>query len=166
MSLNLPLIAELQHEAAVTRKMLERLPEKEFDWKPHEKSMSLGQLATHVAEMFDWLPITIKENELDFAAMDYQPTIVKTTAELVDLFDKKYADGLAALQSASDEQFAQDWTLRSGVEVYFKMPKIQVIRGMIFNHIVHHRGQLSVYMRLKDVPLPAIYGPSADENPS
>jgi uncharacterized damage-inducible protein DinB len=126
--------------------------------------MTLGQLATHVAEMLDWLPITIKEDELDFAASDYKPTIIKTTAELLDLFDEKYARGVEALQSAADDQFMQEWTLRSGADIFFKMPKIQVIRGMIMNHIVHHRGQLSVYMRLKDVPLPAMYGPSADEN--
>lgn len=163
MNLKESFIAELQHEATTTRKMLARLPEADFDWKPHDKSMTLRQLATHIAEMLTWLPITIHEDELNFAAMNYQPTIINTTVELLEFFDRNLAQGIEALQNASDEQFAQIWTLRNGEQVFMRQPKAQVVRGMVVNHIVHHRGQLSVYMRLRGVPVPAIYGPSADE---
>lgn len=163
MSLNESLIAELQHEAATTRRMLERLPQGEFDWKPHEKSMSLRQLATHVAEMLMWLPNTIHEDELDFAAMDYKPPVIDTIGELLEFFDKNLAQGTEALRNATDDQFAQIWTMRDGEQVFMQQPKAQIVRGMVMNHIIHHRGQLSVYMRLLGVPLPAIYGPSADE---
>lgn len=163
MSLNESLIAELQHEAATTRRMLERLPENEFDWKPHDKSMSLRQLATHIAEMLTWLPFTIHEDELDFAAMDYKPPIIDTTAGLLEFFDKNLAQGIEGLRRATDEQFAQIWTMRNGEQVFMRQPKSEIVRGMVMNHIVHHRGQLSVYMRLLGVSVPAIYGPSADE---
>lgn len=163
MSLSKTVAAELKQEAATTRKMLERLPASEFDWKPHEKSMSLGRLATHVVEMTGWVGETIKKDQIDFAAGDYVPAEVKTTEELVALFDKTMASCLDSLNEASDEHFMQPWTLRNGEQVYFTMPRIAVIRGMCLNHLVHHRGQLSVYMRLRDIPVPAMYGPSADE---
>lgn len=163
MSLSDALIAELQQEAAVTRKCLERIPETIFDWKPHEKSMSLSRLATHVAEMVGWVKDTVEKSELDFATMDYKPFAPETTAELVEFFDKQNTDAIESLKNTSDESMMQNWKLRNGEQVYFDMPRIQVLRGMVFNHIVHHRGQLSVYLRLNDVPVPALYGPSADE---
>lgn len=163
MSLSEIIASELEREGATTRKMLERLPANEFDWKPHEKSMSLGRLATHVVEMTGWVGETVKKEQIDFAAGDYVPTEVKTTEELVALFDQTLSNCLDALKEVPDEHFMQPWTLRNGETVYFTMPRIGVIRGMCLNHIVHHRGQLSVYMRLKDIPLPAMYGPSADE---
>ncbi len=163
MSLSESFIAELQHESTTTRRLLERVPESEFDWKPHEKSMTMRQLATHVAEMTTWLPLTVHGDELDFAKMDYKPTIVETTNELVEFFEKNLADGVESLKGATDEQMMQPWKLRNGEEIYFEQPKAQVVRGMVLNHIVHHRAQLSVYLRLKDVPVPAMYGPSADE---
>ncbi len=163
MSLSDAFIAELQQEAAVTRKCLERIPETTFDWKPHEKSMSMSRLATHVAEMVGWVKDTVEKPELDFAAMDYKPFAPETTAELVEYFDKQYADASESLKNTSDETMMENWKLRNGEEIYFDMPRIQVLRGMVFNHIVHHRGQLSVYLRLNDIPVPALYGPSADE---
>lgn len=163
MSLNAPLIAELQHETATTRKCLERLPEKEFGWKPHEKSMTLGRLAQHVAEMTGWITVTINQDELDFGKEDYKPKPINTKAELLELFDEETRKAVAALEGATDENLMQNWTLRNGDQVFFTMPRIGAIRAMAMNHIVHHRGQLSVYMRLKNVPLPQIYGPSADE---
>lgn len=163
MSLSESFIAELQHESATTRRLLERVPESEFDWKPHEKSMTMRQLATHVAEMTTWLPMTVHQDELDFATMDYKPTIVETTNELVEFFEKNLASGVEALKDATDEQMMQPWKLRNGAEIYFEQPKAQVVRGMVLNHVIHHRAQLSVYLRLKDVPVPAMYGPSADE---
>jgi uncharacterized damage-inducible protein DinB len=157
------LIGELQHEAATTRKCLERIPAETFGYKPHEKSMTMGRLATHVAEMNGWTIETVTKTELDFAKMDYKPFEPQTTEELVGFFDKILGEAIEALKNTSDEAMMEDWTLRNGETVYFTMPRIQVLRGMVFNHIVHHRGQLSVYMRLNDIPVPGIYGPSADE---
>jgi uncharacterized damage-inducible protein DinB len=163
MSINDALIQELQRESKTTRKMFERLPDDAFDWKPHDKSMTLGRLAAHVAEMLLWIPATIKHDELDFSKYEYTPPPVGNRAELVEYFDSKLAEALDVLSAAKEESWMQPWTLRNGEEVYFTLPKIGVMRGMVFNHIIHHRGQLSVYMRLRDVPLPAMYGPSADE---
>ncbi len=158
------LTAELQYEAQMTRKCLERLPEDKYDWKPHEKSMTMIRLATHVAEMTNWVKETIEKPELDFAKMDYKPFEPKDNAELVEYFDKQVVEAAAVLKDVPDEKFMENWKLRNGDEIYFEMPRIQVLRGMVFNHIVHHRGQLSVYLRLNDVPVPALYGPSADES--
>ncbi len=165
MSFNLAtaLTRELQHEAAVTRKCLERIPAEKFDYKPHEKSMTMGRLAVHVAEMTGWVIETVNKTELDFATMDYKPFEPQTTEELVEYLDKIIVEAVEALKTASDEAMIENWTLRNGEEIYFTMPRIGVLRGMVFNHIVHHRGQLSVYMRLNDIPVPALYGPSADE---
>ena len=157
------LIAEMEQEAAVTRKCLERVPAEKFDWKPHEKSMTFIRLASHVAEMFGWTPPTLEHPELDFAKMDYKPAELKTTEELVEMLDKNVSEALACLKSTSDETFMEDWTMRNGEQVYFTMPKIAVMRSFVMNHIVHHRGQLTVYLRLNDIPVPALYGPSADE---
>jgi uncharacterized damage-inducible protein DinB len=157
------LIGELQHEAATTRKVLERIPAEKFDYKPHEKSMTMGRLASHVAEMTSWVTETTTKSELDFSTMDYKPFEPQTTEELVAFFDKLVTDAIEALKNTSDEAMMENWTLRNGETVYFTMPRIQTLRGMVFNHIVHHRGQLSVYMRLNDIPVPGLYGPSADE---
>ena len=165
MSLSAAFIAEMQQEGKTSRRCLERLPESEFDWKPHEKSMSLGRLASHVAELTGWAASIVNHDELDFAKMDYTPPVSNTTDDLLALFDRELASALDALQSASDEHLMQNWTLRNGEDIYFTMPRVAVLRSMCLNHVVHHRGQLSVYMRLKDVPVPALYGPSADERP-
>lgn len=157
------LVAELKQEAATTRKCLERIPADKFDWKPHEKSYTTKQLAVHVAEMFGWTPPTLLQPELDFSKMDYKPAEPKDAAELVELLDKNVADAIDALEKTSDEAYAEDWTLRNGEQIYFTMPRAAVMRGMVLNHIVHHRGQLTVYLRLNDIPVPSIYGPSADE---
>lgn len=156
-------LAELENEAKVTRSCLERVPAEKFDWKPHEKSMTFGRLATHVAEMFGWAKSTADLTELDFSTMDYKPFEPKTTEELLSFFDQMVLEAKSALGRISDEQFHQNWTLRNGETVYFTMPRVAVMRTMVFNHIIHHRGQLSVYLRLNDIPVPAIYGPSADE---
>lgn len=163
MSLSENLVGELQYEAATTRKCLERVPAESFDWKPHEKSMTMGRLATHIAEMIGWVKDTVEKPELDFATMDYKPFEPKTTAELVAFLDKNIADAAESLKNASDETLLANWKMRNGEQVYFDMPRVAVIRGMLIKHIVHHRGQLSVYLRLNDIPVPEIYGPSADE---
>ena len=164
MNLSDSFIAELQQESAATRKCLERIPEDKFDWKPHEKSFTMARLATHIAEMVGWAKETIEKSELDFAAAgEYKPFEPKTTAELVEYFDKNLAAAIGALKNASDEALMENWKLRNGEEIYFDMPRAQVLRGMVFNHMINHRGQLSVYLRLNDIPVPALYGPSADE---
>ena len=156
-------IAEMQQEAATARKCLERVPTDKFDWKPHERSMAFGRLAVHVAEMFGWTTAAIQQDELDFAKADYKPAEPRNTEELVEFLDKTVAEAIDVLRNASDEQFMQPWTLRNGETVYFTMPRVAVMRSMVMNHIVHHRGQLSVYLRFNDIAVPALYGPSADE---
>jgi uncharacterized damage-inducible protein DinB len=163
MNLNESFIAELQQEAVATRKCLERIPAEKFDWKPHEKSFTMAKLAAHVAETVGWVNEVIETPELDFATYDYKPFEPKTTDELVEFFDKKLADATEALKNASNETLMESWKLRNGEEIYFEMPRAQILRGMAFNHLINHRGQLSVYLRLNDIPVPALYGPSADE---
>ena len=162
MAINEELTGELKEEAATTRKVLERIPAKTFHWKPHEKSMSMHRLAAHVADMFGWYAPTLEQDELDFAG-GYEEPKPANTEELVALFDKNVATAMESLQKTEDAAFMKDWTLRNGEQVYFTMPKAGVIRSFVMNHIVHHRGQLSVYLRLNDIPVPALYGPSADE---
>lgn len=157
------LLGELDHEIATTKKCLERIPENLFDYKPHEKSMSMSRLATHVAEMVAWITMTCKTDELDFAAQEYKPFEPKTTAELVEYLEKNAAEAVEALKNTSDEEMHKNWSLRNGEQIYFTMPKVATLRTFCMNHIWHHRGQLSVYMRLNDIPVPSIYGPSADE---
>ena len=154
-------ISEVQQEAKATREMLERIPAETFDWKPHEKSMTMKRLAGLVADMFGWLEFMLDADELDFAKGYEQPD-PKTTQDLVDFFDKKLAAGLTSLKNADDPVFSQDWKLRNGDDIYMETSKLDVVRQTI-NHMVHHRGQLSVYLRLNEIPVPAIYGPSADE---
>ena len=156
-------LAELDNEAKVTRSVLERVPAEKFDWKPHEKSMTMGRLAVHVAEMFGWTKETLKSDVLDFSTMDMTPFEPRTTDELLTFFDDQIANAKAILAETSDETFMTDWTMRNGETVYFTMPKVAVMRTFVMNHIIHHRGQLSVYLRLNDIPVPSIYGPSADE---
>jgi uncharacterized damage-inducible protein DinB len=157
------LIAEIEEEAVSARKCLERIPAEKFDWKPHEKSMTFTRLASHIAEMFGWTAATLQADELDFAKVDYKPFEPATTDDLVEYFDKNVAEAIDALRNAPDEVFFQNWTMRNGEQIYFTMPKAVVMRSFVLNHIVHHRGQLSVYLRLNDIPVPSLYGPSADE---
>ena len=156
-------LAELENEAKVTRQVLERVPADKFDWKPHEKSMTFGRLASHVAEMFGWTKETLTKDVLDYSTMDYKPFEPQSTEELLAFFDERIADAKSTLAGTSDEQFMTEWTMRNGEQVYFTMPKVAVMRTFVMNHIIHHRGQLSVYLRLNDIPVPSIYGPSADE---
>jgi uncharacterized damage-inducible protein DinB len=125
--------------------------------------MTFGRLASHIAEMFAWTPSTMEHAELDFSKMDYKPYELTTTEALVEYLDKNVVEAIAALRSSPDERFMENWTMRNGEQVYFTMPKVAVMRSFVMNHIVHHRGQLSVYLRLNDILVPSIYGPSADE---
>lgn len=163
MGMNQAIIAELQHESATTRTVLERIPTEKFGFQPHEKSMEFGQLASHIAEMYLWFGSTLTETELDFEKMDYQPFRAATTEELLETFDKNVAMAVELLENSSDEDLMVNWTMKTGEKIHFSLPRIQVVRSFILNHIVHHRGQASVYLRLNDIPVPSIYGPSADE---
>jgi uncharacterized damage-inducible protein DinB len=157
------LIGELEQEAQTTRKILERIPVEKFDYKPHEKSMTMVRLATHVVEMMNWVSITCTTDELDFAVGDNKPFEPKDTAELVAYHDKLVTEAIEALKNTPDEDMHKPWSLKNGETTYFTIPKIATLRTMCLNHIWHHRGQLSVYLRLNDIPVPSIYGPSADE---
>ena len=163
MTLGQILMAELKHEAVSTRKMLERIPAGKLAWKPHEKSMSLEHLAGHIVNMFGWTNVTLKQDELDFAKSDYKPKSYREASELVADFDKNIEEAVETLSNISNEEMAENWTMRNGEQVYFTMPRTAVMRTFVMNHIIHHRGQLSVYLRLLDVPLPSVYGPTADE---
>ena len=167
MSISQSFLPEFEQEAATTRKLLERVPADKFGWKPHERSMAMGRLATHIAEMVGWMSATLTTDTLDFAPPGGQPYVAfepKSSPDLVAYFDKNVGEARAALAKATDPQMMQDWSLLSGGQVLFTMPRVACIRGMIMNHVVHHRGQLSVYLRLNNIPGPAMYGPSADEN--
>ncbi len=163
MPYNTGLIAELQMEAAATKKMLERVPTDNNDWKPHDKSMKIGNLANHVAELPGWIAMTMTTDELDLSKMDYKPKISQSTAELLGKLDENVNKAVAALENSTDDDFHKMWTLRNGDKVIFAMPKIAVLRAMAFSHHYHHRGQLSVYLRLLDIPVPGMYGPSYDD---
>ncbi len=166
MSLNKSLIAELQNEAANTRKMLERVPVDKNDWKPHKKSMELGRLARHVADLPSWITVTLTTDELDFAKFEYKPHMAATNEELVSILDTMVQKATETLENASEEEFNKMWTLRNGDHVILTLPKKAVLRSFALSHMYHHRGQLSVYLRLLDVPVPGMYGPSADDMPS
>jgi len=158
-----PIVAELQHEAATTRKMLERVPPDAFTWKPHEKSMTLGRLAGHIAELPSMFRPILTQDELDFAARRYQPFVPANIPDLLETFDKNVADAVELLKTQSDEHLHKMWRLRRGEQILFEMPRLSALRSLSLNHLIHHRGQLSVYLRLLNVPLPSVYGPTADE---
>ena len=160
------LLPEFDHEMANTRKTLDRVPDDKLDWKPHEKSFSLGGLATHLANIPSWTAHTFDRDELDIAPPGEPPfrlKEVKSHDELLDAFDKNVASARAALEAASDENWQGKWSLLHGGNPIFTLPRTAVMRGFVMNHLIHHRAQLGVYLRLLDVPVPSIYGPSADE---
>jgi uncharacterized damage-inducible protein DinB len=154
---------ELEKEAKTTRKMLAIVPAEKFAWKPHPKSMSLKQLATHVAELPTWIGMTLNTDELDFETSPYNPEPISTTTELLAYFDKSIADARDQLGGAKENILDKPWTLRSGKTIYNTDPKREVLR-MAFSQIIHHRAQLGVFLRLLDIPIPGSYGPSADES--
>jgi uncharacterized damage-inducible protein DinB len=156
------LIPEFDHEIANTRKTLERVPEDKLSWKPHEKSMSLGHLARHLAEIPSWAAPTIEQDALDMAGYK-PPAEPRTRQEILDIFDQNVKTARASLNKLEDAALGKPWTLKGGDQVYFSMPKGGVLRGFVFSHMIHHRAQLGVYLRLLNVPVPSIYGPSADE---
>lgn len=159
------MLAELDNELTATRKMIERLPADKFGWKPHEKSMTLGRLAGHLSEMFRWIPLSMETEGLDFTSYPFPPKQFGSTLELLEDFDEAVAAAKKKLIETTESDMSAGWTMRNGEHVFCTLPKAVIIRTWVFNHIYHHRGQLSVYMRLLDIPVPSIYGPSADERP-
>lgn len=157
------LLKEMEHEAETTRKMLSRIPDDKFDWKPHPKSMPISRLSAHIAEIPGWVDMALTTNELDFAnPASYNRFEAHSQKELMPYFEKKLEEGKAALKKATDEQLEDKWTLRSGDKILAVNTVGETIR-MAYCQIVHHRAQLGVFLRLLDVPIPGSYGPSADE---
>jgi uncharacterized damage-inducible protein DinB len=164
MKFNTAFLNELKHEAKTTHKMLALVPTDKLSWKPHDKSMPLHSLAKHLADLPTWVGITMNQDELDFAKPYPKTPDFTTSAELLATFDKNIADAIHVLESAKDEDFGENWTMRHGEKIFFTMPKAAVLRSWVFNHAVHHRAQLGVYLRLLNIPLPGSYGPTADDN--
>lgn len=169
MALRDSILPEFDHEMAVTRKTLERVPEDRPDWKPHEKSMTMGRLAGHVAELPGFVTIALQQDSFDVrpapGAPQRQPLVMSSRQQLLEAFDKNVAGLRSSLSSASDETLLKSWSLLNGDKTIFTAPRIGVVRAFCLNHIIHHRAQLGVYLRLNNVPVPSVYGPSADENP-
>jgi uncharacterized damage-inducible protein DinB len=166
MAIKESILPEFDHEMKTTRKLLERIPEQSAGWKPHAKSMSLGHLGVHLSQLPIWGMFTMKQTELDLnppGGTPYQTPEFESTGALLAAFDDHVQQAREAIEGASDEDFMVPWTLKNGGQTIFSMPRVACLRSFVVNHVIHHRGQLSVYLRLNDVPVPSIYGPSADE---
>ena len=162
MAISQALLPEFDQEMQNTRKMLERVPEGKDDYKPHPKSMPLGRLASHVAEMPQWGKMTLETEVLNLEP-GMQPFKAKSRQDLLDTFDKNVREARAAIEKASDQDWMKTWTLNFGGNPMMSMPRIAVVRGMVMNHLIHHRAQLGVYLRMNEIAVPGMYGPSADE---
>jgi uncharacterized damage-inducible protein DinB len=165
MALKDAFLPEYDHEMGTTRRLLERLPEADLAWKPHDKSFSLGQLASHIANIPHWLEATCDVAVFDLASLgeDTRPKEPKSIADVLKAFDENVKKGRQKIDAQTDATMLAQWTMKRGDLEMMTMPRVAVLRSFIMNHMIHHRGQLSVYLRLRNVPLPAIYGPSADE---
>ena len=166
MSIAQSLLPEFDHEMATTRKMLAAVPEGKNDWRPHPRSMTLGRLAGHVAELPGWGAVTMEGTELDFAPADgppIKPAVFTTREATLKSFDENVAKARAAIAKAPDADFMVPWTLKAGASTIFTMPRVAVVKSFMLNHMIHHRAQLGVYLRLNDIAIPGCYGPSADE---
>lgn len=156
------LLPEFEHEVQTTRRTLERLPEDKLAWRPHEKSMTLGQLATHLATITHWAETVVSTESFDVSTAPKNPEF-KSRSEILSAFDANTASARKAISEATDAELMKPWSLVAGGKAIFTLPRIAVFRSFILNHMIHHRGQFSVYLRLNNVPVPSIYGPSADE---
>lgn len=163
MSIGQSMLSEFDYEMANSRKTLERVPVNKLEWKPDPKSMALGQLAGHIVEMAGWGSAVLTTPSMDMNPGDHKPYTPTSQQELLSEFDKNVAALRSTLASTSDQDMMHEWALRIGGQPLFSMPRVAVMRSMIMNHIIHHRAQLTVYYRLNGVPVPALYGPSADE---
>lgn len=156
------LVKEMVQEAQTTRKMLARVPNDKYDWQPHKKSMTIKRLATHIAELPNWVKMAFTTTELDFAKGEYKVEDINNTEELLAYFERCYTTGMASLQNATEADLLPSWTLRNGDQIYQVMNKYELVR-VAFCQTVHHRAQMGVFLRLLDIPIPGSYGPSADE---
>jgi uncharacterized damage-inducible protein DinB len=164
MALKDALLPEFDHEMGTTRRVLERVPEAEFAWKPHEKSFSLGQLAGHVANIPHWVDAIVQNTVFDLAdAVDTRPKLPESRAALLAQFEKNVTVARAGIAGITDPELLAPWTFKNNGQVVFVMPRAAALRSFVMNHMIHHRGQLTVYLRLQNVPLPPVYGPTADE---
>jgi uncharacterized damage-inducible protein DinB len=159
------LLPEFDMEMANTRKMLERVPEAQLAFRPHTKSFTLARLAGHVAEMPMWAVMTLAQDELELRpdGPSYTAHVLESKVDTLGFFDDQLRQARALLASATDETMMRPWTLKDTGQTLFVMPKVAVFRSFVMNHMIHHRGQLGVYLRMNDVPVPGLYGPSADE---
>jgi uncharacterized damage-inducible protein DinB len=156
-------LRELDLEAQITRKMLSRVPEDKYDWRPHPKSMTIRRLATHIAELPSWITMALNTSELDFSKNAYKERQIQNNKELMEFFEKSLDNGRSRLSNATEDELSQPWSLRNGEHVFFTTSKGEVIRTF-YSQVVHHRAQMGVFLRLLDIPIPGSYGPSADEN--
>jgi uncharacterized damage-inducible protein DinB len=158
-------VPEFDHEMSATRQVLERVPDAKWTWKPHAKSSSLGDLATHIASLPSWIAVSMESDVFDVTPKSgpaWQPAKCATTREVLALLDANVAQARAALESCPDAHFEKPWSLMAGERKIISMPRSRVARSFVMSHLFHHRGQLTVYLRLLDVPLPRVYGPTAD----
>lgn len=163
MNLSEFLMPEFQYEMANTRKMLEAIPEDHFDYQSNEKAMSLAQLANHIAEIPTWVRYTLLYPELDFSTFKYTPKDFRNVSELIAFFDENVTDAQKLLSEVHNETLHENWTMKNGETIYFTMPKLSVFRMFVMNHTIHHRGQMSAYIRAVGAIVPGMYGPTADE---
>lgn len=165
MTLKDALLPEFDHEMGTTRKLLERIPPQHRDWAPHRKSMTLGTLAAHLVSLPDWIRVIIEHDAFDISTsegLEGQP--FQTVPELLQRFDRHVSHARALLSTCTDADLLTPWTLLRDGQALFTVPKLSVFKMFLLNHLIHHRGQLSVYLRLLDVPVPSLYGPSADDD--
>ena len=157
------LLPEFDQETAATRRILERVPDGALGWRPHEKSFNMGELATHLSRLPHWGTLILKQDSYDLATSGPRVQALPTVAAILDQFDANVRDVRAMLVDMTDGQLLQPWTLRRGDRMVMSVPKVSAVRGFVVRHLVHHRGQMTVYLRMNDVPLPPLYGPTADE---
>jgi uncharacterized damage-inducible protein DinB len=167
MTIGQSMLPEFDQEMQNTRKVLERIPDDKWNWKPHDKSGTVGWYGWHIATLPGWATMTINTEELDYAPVGktaFQPPKVENREQALATFGKEVGEARAALSTVSDEDMMKGWTLLMGGQTIFTMPRIACIRGFVMNHLIHHRAQLTVYYRMLDIPVPGLYGPSGDEN--
>lgn len=155
---------EIREESKATRRLLERIPDESLTWKPHEKSMPLERLASHIAELTGWVSAIMDYDELDFAKIDYKPPVITRSTDILELFEDSMRKAVESLEKTLDDDFKKTWTMKNGDITYFTRPKDVTLRTFALNHLYHHRGQLTVYLRLLNIPVPGVYGPTADES--
>ncbi len=157
------ILPDFDQEMAATRRVLERVPEPAMDWRPHPKSFSMGELATHLAQIPHWGTTILTRDDYDLASGGARAAACATVREVLETFDRHVSEVRRGLVDMADGQLLQPWTLRRGAQVVLSVPRIAAVRSFVIHHAIHHRGQLTVYLRLNDVPLPPVYGPTADE---